>query len=82
MIKERINKNRIVKDILIRDIRTLVEEQEDYYKPKRVSNSWNNNYIAFESNSDTNKNLSLGGYLNKIKSYLRDMIIGLQEFDT
>ena len=47
-----------------------------------MSNSWNNNYIVFESNSDANKNLSLGEYHNKIKSHLRDMIIGLQEFDT
>ena len=30
---------------LIRGIRTLFEQEEDYYEPKRVSNFWNNNYI-------------------------------------
>ena len=30
---------------VIRDIKTLFEQQEDYYKPVRVGNFWNNNYI-------------------------------------
>ena len=52
--------NSLIKDKIIRDIRTLFEEQEeDYYKPKRASNIWNNNYIEFESNGDKNRNLSL-----------------------
>ena len=36
-----------VKDRIIKDIRTLFEQQEekDYYKPIRVGNFWNNNYI-------------------------------------
>ena len=25
--------------------------EEDYYKPVRVGNFWNNNYIEYESNS-------------------------------
>ena len=37
-------KKKEIKDIIIRDIRTLFKE-EDYYKPKRVSYFWNNNYI-------------------------------------
>ena len=53
-----------------------------YYKPKRVSNYWNNNYIEYESNSDKNRNLSLGEYLNKIKPYMRNIIIDLQNSDT
>ena len=33
---------------MIRDIRTLFEQQEeDCYKPERVSNFWNNNYIKY-----------------------------------
>ena len=37
---KRLNKNRI-----IRDIRTSFEQkEEDYCKPKRVSNFWNNTY--------------------------------------
>ena len=30
----------------------MLEEEEDHYKPKRVSNFWNNNYIEYESNGD------------------------------
>ena len=59
-----------------RDIRILVEQEEDYYKPKIVSSIWNNNYIDYESNGD--KNVSLDEYLNKIKPYLKDIIIDLQ----
>ena len=59
-----------------RDIRILVEQEEDYYKPKIVSSFWNNNYIDYESNGD--KNVSLDEYLNKIKPYLKDIIIDLQ----
>ena len=58
-----------------RDIRILVEQEEDYYKPKIVSSFWNNNYIDYESNGD--KNVSLDEYLNKIKPYLKDIIIDL-----
>ena len=45
---------RIVKDRIIRDIRTLFEQEEDY-EPKRVSNFWNNIYIEYESNGDKNR---------------------------
>ena len=38
--------------------------------------------IECESNSDKNENLSVKEYLNKIKPYLRDMIIDLQKSDT
>ena len=49
---------------------------------KRVSNFWNNNYIEYESNGDRNRNLSLDEYLNKIKPYLRNIIIDLESSDT
>ena len=63
--------NRLIKDKIIRDIRTLFEqEEEDYYKPKRVSNFWNNYYIKYESNGDKNRSLSIDEYLNKIDPYL------------
>ena len=72
----------MIEDRIIRDIRTLFEQQaEDYYKPKRVSNIWKNNYIEYESNGDKNRNLSLVKYLNKIKPYLRNIIIDLQNYD-
>ena len=64
--------------LIIRDIRTLFEQEEKVnYKPKRVSNLWNNNYIEYESNDDKNRNLSLDKYLEKIEPYLRNIIIDL-----
>ena len=55
----------------------LQHEQEDhYYEPKRVSNFWNNNYTDMKIMVIEIKNL------NKIKPYLRDIIIDLQESDT
>ena len=80
--KKEIN-NRVIKNKINRDIRTLSEqEKEDYCKPKKVSNFWNNNYIEYESNGDKNRNLSLDEYLNKIKPCLRNIIIYLQNPDT
>ena len=73
--------SRLIKNIIIIDIRTLLEQEKDYYKPKRASNFWNNNYIEYESNGDKNRNLSLDEYLNKIEPYLRNMIIDPQNSD-
>ena len=70
--KKENEKKKEIKDIIIRDIRSLFKE-EDYYKPKRVSYFWKNNYIQYESNSDRNKNLSIEEYFNKIKPYLSDI---------
>ena len=54
--KKEIN-NRLNKDRIIRDTGTLFEqEEEDYYKPKIVSNFWNNNCIEYESSGDKNRN--------------------------
>ena len=47
-------KNRFIKDRIIRDIRVSFEQEEDYCKPKRVSNFLNNIYIEYESNGDKN----------------------------
>ena len=68
-----------MKNIIIRDTGTLFEQEDDYYyKPRRVSNFWNNNYTECESNSGRSKNLSLEEYFDKIGRYLRDIIFGLQ----
>ena len=74
---------RSIKYRLIRDIKTLFEqeEQEDYYKPERVNNFWNNNYTEYKSNGDNNRNLSLNKYLNKIEPLMRNIIIDLQNSD-
>ena len=70
-------KQREIKDRIIRDIRTLLEQEKDYYKPKKVSNFWNDSYTEYESNGDKNRNLSLDEYRNKIRPYLRNIIIDL-----
>ena len=81
--EERKKNERLIKDKIIRDIKTLFQQQEeDYYKPKRVSSFWNNSYIEYESNGDKNSNASLDEYLIKIKPYLKDIIIDLQSSDT
>ena len=82
-IEKKKQNERIIKDRINRDIRTPFEQQEeDYYKPIRVSNFWHNNYIEYESNGDKNRNLSLDEYLNKIETYLSNIIIDLQNSDT
>ena len=74
-------KDWLIKHKIIRDIRSLFEVEEDYYKPKRVSGFWNNSYIEYESNDDKNRNLSLDEYLSKTKPYLPNIIIDLQNSD-
>ena len=58
------------------------EEEENYYKPVTENNLWSSNYIEYESNGYRNKTLSVEEYLNKIKTYLKDVINNLQKFDT
>ena len=53
--------------------------EEDYYKPIKTNSAFNSNYIQYESGGmgggeSKDKNLSIKGYLDKIKSYLSDMI--------
>ena len=66
--KKKEHNKRIIKDRIIRDIRTLFEQEEeqDHYKPERASNFWNNNYIEYNSNGDKNRNLSLMNILIKL----------------
>ena len=81
-IEKKEQNERIIKNRIIRDIKTLFEQQQqDYYKPKRVSKFWKNNYIEYKSNGDKNRNLSLDEYLNKTETYLRNIIIDLQNSD-
>ena len=71
-----------IKDRIIRDVRTLFKQEDDYYKPSGVGGFWINNYIKYESSGDRNKNLSVKEYLDKVKPYLRDVIINLQKSDS
>ena len=65
--------NKAIKDRIIKDISTLFEyEEEDCYKPVRVGNFWNNNYIEYESKCNRKK-LSVKKYLNKIRPYIKDI---------
>ena len=65
-----------INDRILRDIKNLFEHEEDenYYKPARVSTFWSNNYIEYKRNSDRNKILSVEEYLNKIRPFLKDII--------
>ena len=47
-IREKKNNNRLNKDKIIRGVKTVFEQDEDYYKPNRVSTFQNNNYIEYE----------------------------------
>ena len=55
------------------------EKEWNYYKPVRVNYFCNNNYIEYESKGNKNKTLSVEEYLNKIRSYLKDMIDNLKK---
>ena len=46
--------NRLIKDRITRDIRTLLELEieKDYSKPKRANNFLNNHYIKHEGNGE------------------------------
>ena len=68
---------------MMRDVRRLFkQEEEKHYKPKTVSNFCNHNYLEYESKGDKNRVLLIYEYLNKIKPYMKNMIIDLQNSDT
>ena len=56
--------NEETKDRIIKDIRTLFEQEEEkgYYKPIRGGNFWNKNFLVSEKSSDRNKNVSVKRY--------------------
>ena len=55
---------------MIRDIRNLFEHEEaDYYKPVRVNNFCNNNYIECKSKG-VRKTVSVKKYFNRIRPYV------------
>ena len=50
--------NKVVEGRIIRDIKTLFEQQEeDYYKLEKVGKLWNYNYTEYESSGDRNINI-------------------------
>ena len=64
MIK--VQENNLIKDIILRDVRILFENEgnENYYTPVWGSFISSNNYIESESKVDRNKTLSVEKYLN------------------
>ena len=46
--RKKMKNEKIIKDEIITDIRTLSEHEVDYCETKIVSNFWNNNYIEYE----------------------------------
>ena len=71
-----------IKHRIIRDVTVQFKQKDDYYKPTKLHNFGNNNYIEYESSGDRNNNLSVKECLDKIKPYLRDIITNLQKSDT
>ena len=53
------NQTKVIKGRILTHIENRFEheEEENYYKPVRVSNFWIKNYIKYESNGDRNKTL-------------------------
>ena len=80
-MKKNEHNEKLIKDRLIRDIWTLFEQEEDYYRPEMVNNFWNNRYIEYETNGDKNRTLSLSEYLNNIEPSFRNILIDLQNSD-
>ena len=48
-----------MKDIIIRDNRTLFKEEENYCKQIRTGNFSNNNFNEYERTGDRSKDLSI-----------------------
>ena len=59
--------NKVIRKRIIRDIRNLFRhEEENYYKPETVGNSYDDNYIEYESNNDRIKHYQLNNILIKL----------------
>ena len=73
--------NKIIKDRILSDIRIFfeLEEEENHYKPIRVSNFWSNNYVEYESKGDSNKTPSVEEYLSRIELFLKEIINNLKK---
>ena len=69
--------NEVIKDRIIRDIRNVFEQEEDYHKPVRVGAFFRNNYVKHKGNGNKtrpyqsknslkNKNLKIISIISKI----------------
>ena len=55
-------------------MRFLFDSNKDQCEPVKTVNSFNNNYVQYESIGNKNKNLSIKEYINIIRLYLSDII--------
>ena len=69
-----VKETKAIKDRILGEIKNL-------FKSVRVSSFWSNSYIEYESNSDRNEVQSVEEYLNKLRSYLNDIINNLKKSD-
>ena len=63
-----------IKKILYDPRNNLFQPEENDYKPVRIGNALNSNYIESKSNRGKDKSLSIKDYLDKTKPYLSDII--------
>ena len=72
IIKENSDTEKILRDIrtifdkIHKDIRTLFEPEEDYYKPIKTVNAFDDNQVEYQSNGDKDKPLPIKEHLDKI----------------
>ena len=78
--RKKLQREKEINDRLIKEFEQ--EDDDGYFKLKRVSNFWNNNFIEYGRNGDRNKHFSLDETLNKIETYLSDIVIDPQNSDT
>ena len=58
--------NEAINGWIIRDIKNLFRQEEDYYKLVIAGNFYRNSYIEYESNGDRNKTYQLKKILIKL----------------
>ena len=49
-------------------------KKDDIYKPIKIYGAFDNNFVEYKSNSEKDKSVSISGYLNNIREYLRKLI--------
>ena len=68
--------SKIKRDRKIEEIEKILYElkEEDYYKPIKINNVFNDYISEYQSNGDKDKTLSVKEYLHVIRQYLSDIV--------
>ena len=69
------------KEEVLRVIRTLFEREEDYYKPVKIGNAFDHNFIEYERHGDKDKTLLIEEQLDKFRPNISDMINDIKTQD-